>query len=144
MPLREAFHPLSGATAWFRPPRETADLHVHKGRFRLAAISKPRGWSDVITVGLRSLARNWKGPPVAVIVSGLDGDGSAALRGIKAVGRTTIAQDPISAIGTGYVDFILTPEKIGQTIAALARRGSAFGFRTRISGNPASTGLKGC
>ena len=59
---------------------ERTDLHVHNGRFRLAAISKPRGWPDVITVFLRSLARNWKGPLVAVIVSGLDGDGAAALR----------------------------------------------------------------
>jgi len=114
---------------------ERTDLHVHNGRFRLAAISKPRGWPDVITVFLRSLARNWKGPLVAVIVSGLDGDGAAALRGIKAVGGITIAQDPISAkqpdmpisaIGTGFIDFILTPEKIGQTIAALAHEKSAL------------------
>lgn len=114
---------------------ERYDLHVRNGCFHLAAISKPRGWPDVITVFLRSLARNWKGPLVAVIVSGLDGDGAAALRGIKAVGGITIAQDPISAkqpdmpisaIGTGFVDYILTPEKIGQTIVALAHEKSAF------------------
>ena len=114
---------------------ERADLHIRNGRFRLAAISKPRGWPDVITVFLRSLASNWQGPLVAVIVSGLDGDGAAALRGVKAVGGITIAQDPISAkqpdmpisaIGTGFVDFILTPEKIGQTIATLAHEKGAL------------------
>ncbi len=119
---------------------ERYDLHVRDGRFCLAAISKPRGWPDVITVFLRSLTRNWKGPIVAVIVSGLDGDGAAALRGIKAVGGITIAQDPISAkqpdmpisaIGTGFVDFILTPEKIGQTIVALSRERSALRTKQR-------------
>ena len=94
----------------------------------------------MITVFLRSLTRNWKGPIVAVIVSGLDGDGAAALRGIKAVGGITIAQDPISAkqpdmpisaIGTGFVDFILTPEKIGQTIVALSRERSALRTKQR-------------
>lgn len=123
---------------------ERYDLHVRDGRFHLAAISKPRGWPDVITVFLRSLARNWRGPLIAVIVSGLDGDGAAALRGIKAVGGITIAQDPISAkqpdmpmsaIGTGFVDFILTPEKIGQTIVALAQEKGTL--RSRQSRAPA-------
>src|ERR1035437_2131538 len=42
------------------------------GTFRLSPISKPKGWPDVITVFLRSLAQNWDGKLVAVIVSGLD------------------------------------------------------------------------
>jgi len=55
------------------------DLHVLDGRFRLEPISKPTGWSDVITIFLRSLARHWDGKLIAVIVSGLDADGSEAL-----------------------------------------------------------------
>ena len=51
------------------------DLHVFEGEFRLKPISKPRGWSDVITVFLRSLTKNWDGKLIAVIVSGYDGDG---------------------------------------------------------------------
>src|SRR5664280_1519605 len=62
------------------------DLHVHDGEFRLEPISKPRGWPDVITVFLRSLTQNWDGKLIAVIVSGYDGDGAAALCGIKEVG----------------------------------------------------------
>ena len=53
------------------------DLHVRDGKFRLEPISKPRGWSDVITVFLRSLTRNWDGKLIAVIVSGYDGDSLA-------------------------------------------------------------------
>src|ERR1700722_13171850 len=66
------------------PPQR--DLHVLYGEFRLKPISKPRGWPDVITVFLHSLTRHWDGKLIAVIVSGYDGDGAAALCGIKEVG----------------------------------------------------------
>lgn len=62
------------------------DLHVLEGEFRLKPISKPWGWPDVITVFMRSLTEHWDGKLIAVIVSGYDGDGAAALCGIKKVG----------------------------------------------------------
>ena len=68
------------------------DLHVLNRQFRLKPISKPRGWPDVITVFLQSLTRHWSGKLIAVIVSGYDGDGAAALCGIREVGGVTIAQ----------------------------------------------------
>jgi two-component system, chemotaxis family, protein-glutamate methylesterase/glutaminase len=73
------------------------DLHVEDGVFHLQPISKPRGWPDVITVFLSSLTMYWQGKVIAVIVSGYDGDGAAALRGIKEVGGITIAQKPSTA-----------------------------------------------
>jgi two-component system, chemotaxis family, protein-glutamate methylesterase/glutaminase len=105
------------------PPQR--DLHVLDGEFRLAPISKPRGWPDVITVFLRSLTTHWHGCLIAVVVSGYDGDGAAALCGIREVGGTTIAQLPASAgqpdmpnsaIASGCVDFILPPEQIAAQI----------------------------
>jgi chemotaxis response regulator CheB len=72
------------------PPQR--DLHILDGEFRLKPISKPRGWPDVITVFLNSLAQHWRGKIIAVIVSGYDGDGAAALCGIKEAGGITIAQ----------------------------------------------------
>jgi chemotaxis response regulator CheB len=60
---------------------EKRDLHVLDGEFRLKPISKPRGWPDVITVFMRSLTEHWDGKLIAVIVSGFDGDGAAALCG---------------------------------------------------------------
>jgi len=101
------------------------DLHVLDGQFRLEPISKPRGWPDVITVFLRSLTQHWDGKLIAVIVSGYDGDGAAALRDIKEVGGITIAQKldtatqpdmPESAIASGYVDLVLSPEDIAREI----------------------------
>jgi len=109
---------------------EQRDLHVLNGEFLLKPISKPRGWPDVITVFLRSLTHHWDGKLIAVIVSGFDGDGAAALRGIKEVGGITIAQKPDtagqpdmpeSAIASGCIDFVLSPEDIALEIARIAR-----------------------
>ena len=108
---------------------EKCDLHVIDGEFRLKPISKPWGWPDVITVFLRSMTQNWKGKLIAVIVSGYDGDGAEALCGIKEVGGITLAQKPEtasqpdmpeSAIASGYIDFILSPEQIALKIAQIS------------------------
>lgn len=111
------------------PPQR--DLHVLNGEFRLAPISKPRGWPDVITVFLRSLTEHWDGQLIAVIVSGYDGDGADALCGIKDVGGITIAQKletavqpdmPASAIASECIDFVLSPEDIAREIIRIASR----------------------
>jgi chemotaxis response regulator CheB len=104
---------------------EKRDLHVLNGEFRLKPISKPRGWPDVITVFMHSMAQNWDGKLIAVIVSGYDGDGADAMKNIKEAGGITIAQKPDtagqpdmpeSAIASGYIDFILSPEDIAKEI----------------------------
>src|ERR1700732_1287049 len=108
---------------------EQRDLHVLDGEFRLKPISKPRGWPDVITVFLRSLTQCWGGKIIAVIVFGYDGDGAAALCGIREVGGITIAQKletagqpdmPESAIASGCIDFVLSPEDIAREIVRIA------------------------
>jgi two-component system chemotaxis response regulator CheB len=115
---------------------EQRDLHVLDGEFRLKPISKPRGWPDVITVFLRSLTQHWSGKLIAVIVSGYDGDGAAALCGIREVGGITIAQKldtaqrpdmPESAIASGCIDFVLSPEDIAQEIVRIAHASEAKG-----------------
>ena len=109
---------------------ENRDLHVANGEFHLKPISKPRGWPDVITVFLRSLTCFWDGKLIAVIVSGYDGDGAAALCGIQEIGGITIAQKlstarqpemPESAIASGCIDLVLSPEDIAQEIVRIVR-----------------------
>ena len=89
----------------------------------------------MITVFLRSLAENWNGKLVAVIVSGYDGDGADALCAIREVGGVTIAQKletaeqpdmPESAIASGCVDFVLSPEGIAGEIAKIAKRDARY------------------
>ena len=110
------------------PPQR--DLHLLDGTFRLKPISKPRGWPDVITVFLRSLTQHWNGRLIAVIVSGYDGDGAEALCAIRDVGGVTIAQRldtagqpdmPASAIETGCIDYVLSPEDIGAAIRRIVK-----------------------
>lgn len=107
---------------------EKRDLHVLDGEFRLKPISKPYGWPDVITVFMLSLAQNWDGKLIAVIVSGYDGDGADAMCTIKDVGGVTIAQKPDtatqpdmpeSAIASGCIDYILSPEDIAAQIVKI-------------------------
>jgi len=109
---------------------ENRDLHVQDGEFRLKPISKPRGWPDVITVFLLSMTNFWDGKLIAIIVSGYDGDGAAALCGIKEVGGITIAQKlstaiqpdmPESAIASGCIDYVLAPEDIAKEIVRIAQ-----------------------
>jgi chemotaxis response regulator CheB len=110
---------------------EKRDLHILNGEFRLKPISKPWGWPDVITVFMRSMISNWDGKLIAVIVSGYDGDGADAMCAIKKAGGITIAQKPETAnqpdmpetaIASGCIDFILSPEEIAVEIERIAGR----------------------
>ena len=110
---------------------EKRDLHILNGEFRLKPISKPWGWPDVITIFMRSMTENWDGKLIAVIVSGYDGDGAAALSSIKEVGGITIAQKPEtagqpdmpeSAIDSGFIDFVLSPEEIARKLIKIATK----------------------
>jgi chemotaxis response regulator CheB len=86
----------------------------------------------VITVFLRSLTHNWDGKLVAVIVSGYDGDGAAALCGMCRIkkwaglpSRRSSTQPysrimPESAIESGCIDFVLSPEDIAREIVRIA------------------------
>ncbi len=111
---------------------ENRDLHIRGDEFQLKPISKPRGWPNVITVFLRSLATQWDGQLIAVIVSGYDGDGADALCEIKDVGGITMAQMPDTAtqsdmpetaIASGCIDVILSPKDIAKEIKRIANAG---------------------
>ena len=116
---------------------ERRELRVCDTEFRLAPISKIRGWPDVITIFLRSLAGHWDGKLIAVIVSGMDGDGAAAMGEIKDVGGIIFAQTPDTAewsdmpdeaIKTGYVDFVLSAGDIALKIAEIVAGGRRSTF----------------
>jgi two-component system CheB/CheR fusion protein len=107
------------------PPRH--DVALVEGRLMLSAAEKRFGWPNTITKFLRSLAIDAGDRSVAVILSGLADDGSAALGSIKAAGGTTFAQAgaewldmPMHAIQSGYTDFVLSSENIGRALARLA------------------------
>ncbi len=76
-----------------------------------------------------SLAASARSRAIGVVLSGAASDGTLGLKAIKAEGGTTFAQDstakfdamPQSAIAAGIVDFILSPARIAQELATMAR-----------------------
>ncbi len=109
------------------PPR--IDMTIKGGRFSLRQAQRPPGWPKSIDIFLCSLAEAMRERAVAVILSGLDGDGSAALKAIKAAGGITFAQSdatygsmPQTAVETGHVDYMLPSIDIANALSALASR----------------------
>lgn len=101
--------------------------------FRLSPLVRQCGWPRNISVFLHSLAVNQSKHVIAVILSGLDSDGAAALKPIKDTGGIVIAQDfhtakqpemPISAVNTGCVDFLLSPIEIAEKLQSIAEKRS--------------------
>jgi len=109
------------------PPR--IDMTIENGQFSLRQTQRPPGWPKTIDIFLCSLAEAMRERAVAVILSGLDGDGSAALKAIKAAGGITFAQSdatygsmPQTAVETGHVDYMLPSLDIANALSALASR----------------------
>ena len=91
----------------------------------------PRGNAVLpIDFFLRSLAADRGELAVGVILSGTGADGTAGVQAVKTAGGITFAEDstsarfpamPENAVASGFVDFVLPPEKIGLELARIAR-----------------------
>lgn len=80
-----------------------------------------------IDIFFHTLGEELKENSTAIILSGTGSDGSRGIRSVKEFGGTVIVQDPKgaqfdgmpnSAIATNIIDYILTTDKIAQTIAS--------------------------
>lgn len=117
------------------PPR--IDLTMAGNQFHLRATSRPTGWPKTINIFLCSLAEAAGARSVAVILSGFDHDGSAALKAIKEAGGLTFAQSdalqtdmPRHAVETGHVDYLLPATEIARALLALAHECQPPGGKT--------------
>lgn len=90
------------------------------------------GLNFPIDIFLQSLAKNYAEKAIGVILSGTGSDGTNGLRAINEVGGLALVQDPATAefdgmprtaISTGLVDRILSPQELAQTIYQLVRSG---------------------
>jgi two-component system CheB/CheR fusion protein len=109
---------------YIMPPR--TEMTIKDDRFVLRAQTKPHGWPNTISLLLLSLAEAYGCRAVAVILSGMDQDGSAALQAIKAAGGVTFSQSdpefesmPRYAAQTGHIDFILSSAEIAKALVQL-------------------------
>ena len=79
---------------------------------------------------LRSLANDQKSKAIGVILSGNASDGALGMMAIKAAGGITFAQSsstakydgmPRSAVASGCIDFVLSPDEIAKELTRLGR-----------------------
>lgn len=100
------------------PPNK--EISLHKGKIQLLDVIE-KGPTLPIDIFLRSLAQDQKGNAVAIILSGTGTDGTLGIKEIKSNDGLAIVQDgktagydgmPKSAIGTGLVDMVLSPEEM--------------------------------
>lgn len=120
-------------------------IEIKDGVLRINPRGNGPGPHLTIDACLRSLAADRNGSAIGVILSGTGTDGTLGLAAIKAAGGLTFAQDdsaehsgmPLSAIGGGHVDFVLTPQEIAKELGKIAQ----FGFPTLPPprNSPAST-----
>lgn len=98
--------------------------------FNLSSRSGVLGQSIAIDFFFVSLAENKKNRAIGIILSGTATDGTNGLKAIKSAGGTTFAQDPQtskfdgmprSAIASGVVDLVLSPEEIATELMRMAK-----------------------
>ena len=110
------------------PPN--VSMTIDRGVLKLTPRGSTHGVFMSVDIFLVSLAAERGNQAIGVVLSGGDGDGAQGLTAIKVAGGITFAQSqgsaqvssmPNTAVATGQVDFILTPQKIALKIAEISR-----------------------
>jgi two-component system, chemotaxis family, CheB/CheR fusion protein len=110
------------------PPN--CNLGLTTGAFKILPRSEKRGQFLPVDSFFRELAQDLNTSAIGVVLSGTAFDGTQGLLAIKGDGGITIVQDPKSAkydgmprsaIASGSVDLVLTPEAIGEELARIAK-----------------------
>ncbi len=130
MPVREVhgLTPVETDHVYIIPP----GMNLTIARGILQTVPRPEiGTRNMPIDGfLQALAKDRQNVAFAVILSGTASDGTLGARAIKAEGGITFAQDPVSAkfdgmprsaIASGAIDFVLSPEGIARQLAELSR-----------------------
>ena len=118
------------------PP--SVNMGILRHRLQLTPRAAQPGLHTPIDYFMRSLAEARHSRSIGVVLSGTASDGTRGLAAIKAEDGITFAQDeksakysgmPHSAIASGCVDFVLSPEKIGRELARIGRHPSLSQYR---------------
>ena len=124
------------------PNKDMALLH---GNLHLMEPDKPRGLRLPIDFFFRSLAQDQQERAICIVLSGTGTDGTLGLKEIKGAGGMVMVQEPTSAayngmphsaIQTNMVDYILSPEMMGEALLAYAAH--AFGSEDKPAPSPIS------
>jgi two-component system CheB/CheR fusion protein len=109
---------------------ENTTMMIESGRLRLTPRKPNESPPMPIDQFLRSLAKNQQERAIGVVLSGTGSDGTLGMKAIKGEGGITFSQDehtakyfgmPASAIGSGAVDFVLSPPEIARELGQIAK-----------------------
>ncbi|BAY08280.1 chemotaxis protein CheB [Calothrix sp. NIES-2098] len=110
------------------PPN--AKMTIAQGVLKLAPRGRTYGFFMSVDAFLISLAEDRASQAIGIVLSGSDGDGARGLEAIKGSGGITFAQCqesakvsgmPNTAVASGHVDFILTPQEIAEELIKISR-----------------------
>lgn len=120
---------IEGDKVYIIPPGR--GLAIQQGVLELTEFLQPRGLRRPIDDFFLSLAVDQQANAACVILSGTGADGTTGLRAVKEHGGVCVVQQPetarydgmpLSAVGTGLVDFVQPPGEIVNCLAAFFRR----------------------
>jgi len=112
-----------GNNIYITPP--DSEIILSKDYFQLSKPVPSAGPKPSVDTLFSSIAKEKEALALGIILSGTGSDGSKGIKVIKSVGGMTIAQEPqtakyngmpLSAIETGQVDLVLSPDKIGEEL----------------------------
>lgn len=103
-----------------------SDLLIENYTFKV--LSPRSGGHKPVDVFFASLAEIMGKCAIGIVLSGYNGDGTEGCKQIKAKGGITFVQDmsaevpqmPLTALASGFVDFVLPPDKIATELKRLA------------------------
>ncbi|WP_298956375.1 chemotaxis protein CheB [uncultured Methylobacterium sp.] len=125
---------IDGDRVYIIPPGR--GLAIQSGVLELTQFVQPRGLRRPIDDFFLSLAVDQQANAACVILSGTGADGTTGLRAVKEHGGVCVVQQPetarydgmpLSAVGTGLVDFVQPPGEIVDCLAAFFRRRGSEG-----------------
>jgi len=116
------------------PPNR--NMYLERGALCLTARGSSPAKHMPIDYLFRTVAMECPGNCIGVVLSGTGSDGSLGIEEIKSAGGITFAQDeksakhdgmPRSAVATGHVDYVLSPEAIALELKRIAHHPFAQG-----------------
>jgi len=127
IPVLEAVHSMKIESNHVYVMPSNVDISIADGHFGLTPrVIDHQKLHLPIDIFMRSLAEVRKNKAIGVILSGTASDGTAGVEAIRAEGGVTFAQSPEtakfdgmprSAIKSGCIDYVLSPEKIAAELA---------------------------
>ena len=111
------------------PPNK--DMSILHGALQLLDPAEGRGVRHPIDFFFRSLAEDQGMRSIGIVLSGTGTEGALGLKAVKGEGGLVLVQDPrtakydgmpSSAIATGLVDFVLSPDRMPDKLMSYIRR----------------------